>query len=168
MPVFCFSFVPSSEHDGKRRRKGRGSSKGGTGSTFPSPWDAAPSIQTSQCPGGVCSVTVQGQLGFQVQKGSRSLVLALQSSLGKPKEPVLLLSLPVYARAGMLVPRKGQSAQVWMHLEALAVLLPGEGGPSSSRSNHRAGRFFTAHFCFSEQQPQKMHTSFFCQHGSDT
>lgn len=69
---------------------------------------------------------------------------------------------------GRLVPRKGQSAQVWMHLEALAVLLPGEGGPSSSRSNHRAWRFFTAHFCFSEQQPQKMHTSFFCQHGSDT
>lgn len=126
MPVFCFSFVPcSSELDGKRRRKGTGSSKGGTGSTFPSPWDAAPSIQMSQCPGGVCSVTVQGQLGFQVQKGSRSVLLARQSSLGKPKEPVLLLSLSVCARAGKACPME--------RTKCTGVDAPGSSGCAAAR-----------------------------------
>lgn len=97
----------------------------------------------STCPsvvGGVCSVTVQGQLAFQVQEGSRSVVLSLQSSLGKPKELVLLLSLSVYPRAGKVCPmERTRCTGVGYTWEPLAVLLQVRAGPAPTGADGRAG-----------------------------
>lgn len=75
----------------------------------------------------------------------------------------------VYPRAGKACPMERTKCTGVGHTwKPLAVLLPGEGGPSSHQSDCRAGRFLMAHFCFSEQQPQEMHASFLCQDGCDT
>lgn len=123
-------------HREKRGRKGTGSSKGGTGSTFPSPWDAAPSIHVSQCPGWCL---LGDSWVFRCRKETEvcchcRIPWESQRSLCWVSAQAALPAC-VYPRAGKACPMERTKCTGVGHTwRPLAVLLPGEGGPSSHQS----------------------------------
>lgn len=154
MPVFCCSFVPCSSGTPWGEGKGQAAVKVEQVLHFPAPgMQHCPSTPPSVL-GGVCSVTVKGQLGFQVllllgaERKQRCVITAELPGKAKgaragwlPGCSPCVCSSTCWEGSPMGRTKCTGVGYTW---EPLAVLLPGEGGPRATAGPGASSRLISA------------------------